>query len=183
MSVNSESTTTTRDEIILVDENDRCIGFSAKLDAHERGGMLHRAFSIFIFNADSQMLIQQRAAQKYHFGERWTNACCSHPRPGEDVQSAAHRRLQEEFGFNTELHHLFSFIYRAEDDASGLTEYELDHVFMGQFNGQPHPDPDEIATWQWVQVNALRLDVQNHPERYTPWFRHILDRVLQKMDS
>ena len=166
------------DEITIVDENDCCIGFISKQKAHEGAGILHRAFSIFIFNQERKMLLQQRSLQKYHFAGRWTNACCSHPRRSEDVMDAAHRRLQEEFGFDTSLHKLFSFIYRAHDRRSGLTEYELDHVLIGEFNGEPQPNQYEIADWKWIGIEELLLDVEANPSHYTSWFRIAIDRVL-----
>lgn len=174
----SSITETDTEDIVLVDEEDRCVGYSAKLDAHAGEGTLHRAFSIFIFNAAGEMLLQQRAPQKYHFGSRWTNACCSHPRPDEDIVHAAERRLQEEFGFSTALTQLFSFIYRARDPQTGLIEHEFDHVLLGQFDGAPSPNPNEIAAWQWVKVADLEHDLSVHPERYTPWFQHALPQVL-----
>jgi isopentenyl-diphosphate delta-isomerase len=168
------------DHVILVDESGRAIGSAPKLAAHENGGRLHRAFSVFIFNSAGQMLLQRRAAGKYHFGGLWTNACCSHPREGPVVDSAR-ARLREEFGFEVPLEELFSFVYRAEDPASGLTEHEFDHVLIGRFDGKPAPDPDEIESWEWIDPSRLLRDVQEHPERYTPWFRIVLERVLQRV--
>src|SRR5262245_1821004 len=121
------------DQIILVDEQDREIGVEEKLAGHRNGGRLHRAFSVFVFNARGEMLLQQRSDRKYHFRGKWTNACCGHPRPGEELVSAAHRRLSEELGFDTDLREVFSFLYCAEDPDSGLTEREFDHVLIGTF--------------------------------------------------
>lgn len=166
------------DEVILVDEADRELGTADKLSAHQDGGRLHRAFSVFIFNSAGQMLLQKRSASKYHFGGLWTNACCSHPRPGETMALAARIRLKQEFGFTADLTPAFSFIYRAVDGASGLTEYEVDHVFLGRFDGEPAPDPQEIDEWKWVDRNGLSSDARAHPERYSPWFRIALQRVL-----
>src|SRR4051794_23646258 len=136
------------DELILVDEHDNPVGYSAKLAAHENGGRLHRAFSIFIFNSRGEMLLQRRAAGKYHFGGLWTNACCSHPRRGESTVDAAHKRLREELGLDTDLREIFSFTYRATDSVSGLTEHEFDHVFVGRFDGTPLPNAGEIDDWK-----------------------------------
>lgn len=166
------------DELILVDEHDNAIGFASKLAAHQDGGKLHRAFSIFIFDASGRMLLQKRAAEKYHFGGLWTNACCSHPRRGEKTLQAAHRRLSEELGFDVVLNSIFSFIYRAEDPGSRLTEHEYDHVFVGRFEGKPNPDPDEVAEFKWVEPNALLADVAANPLKYTPWFSLIVQRVV-----
>jgi isopentenyl-diphosphate delta-isomerase len=171
------------DHVILVDENDRAVGSAPKLEAHRNGGALHRAFSIFIFNSAGQMLLQRRAATKYHFGGLWTNACCSHPRHGEALDESAHARLRHEFGFDAPLQELFSFVYRAEDPASGLTEHEFDHVFVGRFDGLPAPNPEEIEAWEWVDRSHLLRDVSEHPDRYTPWFRIVLERVLQRVTA
>jgi isopentenyl-diphosphate Delta-isomerase len=166
------------DELILVDEHDIAIGYAPKLAAHQNGGRLHRAFSIFIFNSSGEMLLQRRAAGKYHFGGLWTNACCSHPRRGQETLDAAHARLRHEFGFDTDLRELFSFVYNATDPTSGLTEHEFDHVFVGRFDGAPQPNPDEIGQWKWIQPEALLADVKSHPQAYTPWFKLIVERAL-----
>jgi isopentenyl-diphosphate delta-isomerase len=168
------------DEIVLVDEQDRPVGYAAKLPPHQNGGRLHRAFSVFVFNRRGEMLLQQRAAGKYHFGGLWSNACCSHPRRGQDVADAAAARLRYEFGFDAPLTPLFTFIYRAEDPASGLTEHELDHVFTGAFDGIPQPNPSEVGDWKWVAPADLHADVLANPDRYTPWFKLVLERVLDK---
>ncbi len=166
------------DELILVDEQDNPVGYETKLRAHENGGRLHRAFSIFIFNDAGEVLLQRRAAGKYHFGGLWTNACCSHPRRGQSTLDAAHTRLQEEFGFDADLTERFTFIYRAPDPTSGLTEHEFDHVFTGRFDGEPRPNPDEIGDWKWVWPEELLADVKARPDTYTPWFRLVVERVL-----
>ena len=169
------------EEIILVDENDNPIGFETKLKAHENGGKLHRAFSIFVFDAAGRMLLQRRAKKKYHFGGLWTNACCGHPRKGEKLEDAARVRLQEEFGFDTGVEEIFDFLYRASDAKSGLTEYEFDHVFCGEFNGEPRPNPDEIDDWKWVGLAELLVDLKNDPHQYTPWFKIALPRVIENL--
>ncbi|MBV9454179.1 MAG: isopentenyl-diphosphate Delta-isomerase [Rubrobacter sp.] len=169
------------EEIILVDANDEQIGFETKLKAHENGGKLHRAFSVFIFDNTGKMLLQRRAKKKYHFGGLWTNACCSHPKRGEKLQDAAHARLGQEFGFNTELKEIFSFTYLAPDPNSELTEYEFDHVFYGEFNDEPQPDPAEIEDWKWVDLTLLLADLESNPHDYTPWFKLAVHKVIEKL--
>jgi len=169
------------EEIILVDENDNPIGFETKLKAHENGGKLHRAFSIFVFDAAGRMLLQHRAKKKYHFGGLWTNACCGHPRKGEKLEDAARVRLQQEFGFDTGVEEIFDFLYQASDANSGLTEYEFDHVFCGEFNGEPQPNPDEIDDWKWVDLTELLVDLKNDPHQYTPWFKIALPRLIENL--
>jgi isopentenyl-diphosphate Delta-isomerase len=169
-----------RDRVVLVDEEDRPLGTAPKLEAHQSGGRLHRAFSVYIFDSAGRMLLQRRAAGKYHFAGLWTNACCSHPQPDEPVADAARARLREEFGFDAELTPAFTFTYRATDPASGLTEHEFDHVFFGRFDGEPLPAPAEIGEWRWIPLPELAADVKARPERYTPWFRIALDEVLRR---
>lgn len=159
----------TMTDVVLVDEQDRALGVCEKQRAHVEG-VLHRAISVFILDADgSRMLLQQRAHAKYHSGGLWSNACCSHPAPDELPMDAAHRRLKEELGFDCPLEFAFTFIYRAEVGAS-LVEHELDHVFIGRCNGVAHPDPDEIAAVEWVDVSEVRHDVVANPARYSAWF-------------
>jgi isopentenyl-diphosphate delta-isomerase len=168
-------------EIILVDEDDNQIGFETKLRAHEGGGKLHRAFSIFVFDATGKLLLQRRAKKKYHFGGLWTNTCCSHPKKGEKIQDATHKRLRQEFGFDTQLREIFSFLYRASDVESGLTEHEFDHVFYGEFNGEPRPNPDEIEDWEWVDLTELMKDLESNPQSYTPWFKIAIQGVVENL--
>jgi len=170
------------EELILVDENDNPVGFETKLKAHENDGKLHRAFSVFVFDGAGRMLLQRRAKGKYHFAGLWTNACCSHPRKGEALQDAVHRRLLQEFGFDAELREIFSFIYRASDPESGLAEYEFDHVFCGEFDGEPRPNPGEIDEWKWVGIAELLTDLESNPQNYTPWFRVAVSRVIEKIE-
>jgi isopentenyl-diphosphate Delta-isomerase len=170
---------TSPQQVILVDENDQPIGIEDKLKAHQNGGRLHRAFSVFVFNSAGQMLLQRRSRRKYHFGGLWTNACCSHPHPGESLEKSARARLSDEFGFDIALTEAFSFTYHATDAASGLTEHEFDHVLIGRFDGQPSPNPDEIDEWKWVAPDELGQDVQRHPQDYTPWFKTCLEQVLR----
>jgi isopentenyl-diphosphate delta-isomerase len=169
------------EEIILVDENDNPVGCETKLRAHEDGGKLHRAFSIFVFDTGGKLLLQRRAKKKYHFGGLWSNTCCSHPKKGEELQNAAHTRLQQEFGFDTQLKEIFSFLYRASDAGSGLTEHEFDHVFYGEFDGDPRPNPDEIEDWKWADVAELRSDLENNPHYYTPWFKIAFQGVIEAL--
>jgi len=165
------------EEIILVDETDREIGKAEKLAAHRDGGRLHRAFSIVLFDPAGRMLLQRRAATKYHFGGLWTNACCGHPRPGEAIDEAASRRLREELGVEAALRKVFTFRYTATDVPSGLTERELDHVFVGTLTAEARPDPAEIDAVRWVAGEELARDLADRPERYTPWFGHVVERL------
>ncbi len=165
-----------RERIILVDERDNEVGSEEKMKAHQNGGKLHRAFSIFVFNGKGEMLLQKRAAGKYHCGGMWTNTCCSHQRPDESLEQAAHRKLKQEMGFDTKLKEIFSFIYKASFD-NGLTEHELDHVFAGRFDGKPEPNPEEASDFEWLGIDKLKKDVAKNPGKYTPWFRVVLGRV------
>ncbi|OLB47327.1 isopentenyl-diphosphate Delta-isomerase [Candidatus Bathyarchaeota archaeon] len=166
--------------VILVDEKDRPIGYEEKISAHSNGGKLHRAFSIFVFNSKGEVLLQLRAKAKHHFRNLWTNPCCSHPRKGEELEQAAHRKLKQEFGFDTNLDEAFSFIYKATDPESKLTEHEFDHVFTGKFDGVPKPNPEEIDDWKWTTPTKLREDLEKHPDRYTPWFRIAFESLEKK---
>jgi isopentenyl-diphosphate Delta-isomerase len=143
---------------------------------HQRGA-LHRAFSIYLFDSNGRLLLTRRAAGKYHSGGLWTNTCCSHPRPGEALEDAARRRLLEETGIDCALTRRFHFIYRAELD-NGMIEHELDHVFVGTFDGEPRLDPSESDAYEWVDPRALVRDVADHPERYSVWMRCSLDRAI-----
>jgi isopentenyl-diphosphate delta-isomerase len=162
--------------VILVNEKDEVTGTMEKMQAH-REGLLHRAFSVFIFNENGEVLLQQRALHKYHSPGLWTNTCCSHPRVGETVEQAAHRRLMEEMGFDCALSYLTSFIYKVEFEA-GLYEHELDHVFKGLYTGEVSPNAEEVAAYQWFSWDQLLADTATHPERYTYWLRDILTRQL-----
>ena len=158
-----------RTEVILVDEQDRPVGKAEKMKAH-REGLLHRAFSVFIFNDKGEMLLQQRAAHKYHSGGLWTNACCSHPAPGETTAAAASRRLQEEMGFSTALTKIFDFTYRAEFD-NGLTEHEYDHVYIGNYDGTILAHEAEVKDHCFMSIQMITDMMQLHPEKYTSWFK------------
>jgi len=156
-------------QVILVDASDTPTGVMDKMEVHEKG-LLHRAFSIFIFNSAGEMLLQQRALEKYHSGGLWTNACCSHPQPEENTDSAAHRRLQQEMGFDTSLHKAFTFTYRSGFD-NGLTEHEYDHVYVGTWNGPLILDTSEVMDHRYVSMDLLRNWMNTQPEDFTAWFK------------
>lgn len=164
------------EKVILVDEHDREIGLEEKLQAHI-DGKLHRAISVFIFNDQQEMLLQRRALHKYHCGGLWSNTCCSHPRPGENVLAAAERRLYEEMGIRCALKKVSEFVYRAPLE-NGLIEHEFDHVFVGISNVDPMPNPEEACDWKWIDMDSLREDIRLNPKKYTYWFKEILDKNL-----
>jgi len=157
------------DPVILVDASDKEVGTAGKLDAHKRG-LKHRAISVLVRNSAGEILLQQRHPAKYHSGELWANACCSHPLPGENAAGAAQRRLKEEMGFVCALAPLFTFDYRAPV-SDELIENELVHVFGGTHDGRIAPDPTEVAQWKWMRFDDLAADIRNHPEEYAVWFR------------
>jgi isopentenyl-diphosphate delta-isomerase len=157
------------EKVILVDKNDNQVGLMPKLEAHEKG-VLHRAFSIFIFNSKYELLLQKRASSKYHSGGLWTNTCCSHPREGEDILDAANRRLDEEMGITTSLRKVYDFIYKAELD-NQLTEHEFDHVFYGVFDNDPILNEDEAEDFKWVDMETLNNDIIKNEDNYTVWFK------------
>lgn len=163
-----------QEQVILVNESDEPIGKMEKMLAHEKG-VLHRAFSVFIFNAKGEVLLQQRALSKYHSPGLWTNTCCSHPRPGETTEQAAHRRLKEEMGFDCTLQHKFSFIYKVQFD-NGLYEHELDHVYTGVYEEEPSINPDEVNTFKWMKWEQLLEDITKNMADYTFWLRQILEQ-------
>jgi isopentenyl-diphosphate delta-isomerase len=167
------------EQVILVDTQDNPIGLMPKMEAHEKG-ILHRAFSVFILNDAGELMLQQRALHKYHSPGLWTNTCCSHQRDGETNIAAGKRRLQEEMGFETELREVTSFIYKAPFD-NGLTEHELDHIMIGQYNDAPNINPDEVAHWKWMPIDAVRDDINQHPENYTVWFIIIFEQFYEKI--
>jgi isopentenyl-diphosphate Delta-isomerase len=160
------------DQVILVDEHDNELGTIEKMEAH-RNGTLHRAFSVLIFNSKGDLLIQQRAKTKYHSGGLWTNTCCSHPRPGELIVDAAHRRLKEEMGIEVVLNFSHKFIYKIELE-NGLTEYELDYVFTGIFDGKPNTNPSEVADWKYISKEYIQKEIASYPNNFTHWFKIIL---------
>jgi isopentenyl-diphosphate delta-isomerase len=169
------------EEVILVNEQDEPIGLMPKLEAHQKA-VLHRAFSVFILNDQKEIMLQQRAHQKYHSPLLWTNTCCSHQRNGETNIEAGCRRLYEEMGFQTELKELFHFIYKAPFD-NGLTEHELDHVMIGYFNGNPTINSEEVEAWKWMKIEAIREDMSKSPEIYTVWFKIIFDEFYHYLED
>jgi len=163
--------------VILVNEKDDVTGTAEKMEAHQKG-LLHRAFSIFVFNSRGEMLMQQRAAGKYHSGGLWTNACCSHPQPGEKTEEAAGRRLKEEMGFETPVTEIFDFIYQAKFE-NGLAEYEFDHVFVGEYDGTVLFNREEVMDICFRQMPEIRVLMERHPEKYTAWF-HVAFPKIEK---
>lgn len=155
--------------LVLVNEQDEPVGTMEKMETH-RKALLHRAFSVFLFNSKGEMMLQRRALHKYHSGGLWTNACCSHPFPTETPEVGAKRRLQEELGFVTEITPAFSFIYKAALD-NELTEYEYDHVFVGTYDGIVHVNEDEVGDYCYLSMYDLKTDVDQHPAQYTEWFK------------
>lgn len=164
-------------ELILVNEQDQSIGTMDKMEVHRRG-LLHRAFSIFIFNGSGEMLLQQRAEDKYHSPGLWTNACCSHPLPHEKVKEAATRRLKEELGFKTELDELFSFTYRSQFD-NGLIEHEFDHVLAGIYDGEIRPDSAEVKDYVYHPMVHIANALVREPQQFTPWFTIAFPRIRE----
>ncbi len=165
------------EQVILVNEQDEQIGLMPKMEAHEKA-QLHRAFSVFIMNDKGEMMLQQRAADKYHSPLLWTNTCCSHQREGEGNIEAGKRRLQEEMGFVTELKEVFSFIYKAPFD-NGLTEHELDHVMIGSYNDAPVINPEEVEGYKWMTPEEVKEDIDLQPEIYTAWFKIIFEKFYE----
>jgi isopentenyl-diphosphate delta-isomerase len=155
------------DEVILVDSMDREIGVGKKSSVHQLG-LLHRAFSVFLFDNQGRLLTQRRALGKYHSGGRWANSCCGHPRPGESTHLAAVRRVRQELGVLADVTEVGAFIYRA-DVGPSLTEHEMDHVFVGELRGDLAPDPREICGLAWVSIEELRADLDRRPARYAAW--------------
>ena len=165
------------DKVILVDSNDNQIGLMPKLEAHKKG-VLHRAFSVFIFNNDGELMLQRRALTKYHSPGLWTNTCCSHQRDGETNIISGKRRLNEEMGFDTELFEKTSFIYKAKFD-NGLTEHEFDHVLVGNYNHSPIINSNEVDSWKWMSMENVKKDIKDHPENYTAWFKIIFEKYYK----
>lgn len=167
------------DQLVLVNENDQIIGTAGKMRVHKEG-LLHRAFSIIIFNSKGELLLQQRAKSKYHSGGLWTNTCCSHPRPGETVLQAGQRRLFEEMGISCKLRELFSFRYQVTF-ADGLIENEYDHVLVGRSDSlSPKPNPKEVDDWKWVKMETLKIDIRENPEIYTYWFKVLMKEIRRQ---
>ncbi len=170
-----------KEKVILVNEHDEQIGLMEKMEAHEKA-MLHRAFSVFVFNDKQQLMLQRRALHKYHSPGLWTNTCCSHQRDGESNIAAGQRRLQEEMGFVTELKETLSFIYKAPFD-NGLTEHEYDHVMIGHYNADPVINTDEVDDWKWMDLDAVKTDIKDHPEHYTAWFKIIFEKYDEHINT
>jgi len=150
-----------------------------KMEAHEKA-MLHRAFSVFILNANDEVLLQQRANDKYHSAGLWTNTCCSHPHPGEDTLGAARRRLKEEMGMEADLQFVFKFMYKAPFD-NLLTEHEIDHVFIGKTDQLPVINPEEVASYKYMKPEEIKLDMEQNPQSYTVWFRIIFNEFYKEI--
>ena len=167
----------TEELVILVDENDNKVGLMPKMEAHEKA-LLHRAFSVFVFNDKNELMLQQRAEHKYHTPGLWTNTCCSHQRDGETNLQAGKRRLLEEMGFVTDLEEKTSFIYKAPFD-NGLTEHEFDHIMVGYYNGEPNINPDEVANWKWMSLEDIKSDMAINPDIYTAWFKIIFEKFYE----
>ena len=169
------------EKVILVDTNDNPIGLMNKLEAHEKA-VLHRAFSVFILNDKNELMLQQRAHLKYHSPLLWTNTCCSHQRENETNIQAGTRRLREEMGFETELKEMFHFIYKAPFD-NGLTEHELDHVMLGNYNDTPFINKDEVESWKWMKIEDVKNDMIVNPDLYTVWFKIIFEEFYHHFDD
>ncbi|MGV0938443.1 isopentenyl-diphosphate Delta-isomerase [Empedobacter falsenii] len=167
--------------VVLVDQDDQKLGLMEKQQAHI-AGLLHRAFSVFVFNSKGELMIQQRAASKYHSPTLWTNTCCSHPRDNETYEQAAHRRLEEEMGFDCELEYKFNFIYKAHLE-NDLIEHELDHVFIGTFDNEPKLNPDEVMAYRWVELDDLKKDMEKNPQNYTAWFKIIFEHYVSYIEE
>ena len=167
--------------IALVNQNDEVTGYASKMDVHVKG-LLHRAFSIIIFNSKNQMLIHRRADEKYHSPGLWTNACCSHLPEGAVMETSIYERLNHEMGINCPLEHSFTFHYTVEFD-HGLIENEIDHVYFGFFEGTPNPNKDEVSEWKWVSIEELYIDIDKNPQDYTYWFKHIMQNYRQEIFS
>jgi isopentenyl-diphosphate delta-isomerase len=162
-------------QVILVNEQDEPTGTMEKMEAHKKG-LLHRAFSVFIFNDKGELLLQRRALNKYHSGGLWTNSCCSHPQPGEETVIAAQRRLKEEMGFTTPLEKIFDFVYKAEFN-NGLAEYEFDHVFAGKYEGTINFNKEEVMDYCYKSLADVRNSLQEHPDKFTSWFHIAFPKV------
>ena len=167
--------------VILVDENDNQLGLMEKIEAHEKA-LLHRAFSVFIFNDNGELMLQQRALHKYHSPGLWTNTCCSHQRDGESNIDAGKRRLHEEMGFVVDLTETTTFIYKAPFD-NGLTEHEFDHVMVGYYNDEPDINKDEVASWKWMPLSEVKVDIALNPDLYTEWFKIIFEKFYTELNQ
>jgi len=169
------------EQVILVDAEDKPIGTMDKLEAHQKG-LLHRAFSVIVLNSKGEFLLQKRALEKYHSGGLWTNTCCSHPRPGEDLFKAAERRLKEEMGISCELVYGFQFTYKV-DFPNGLTEHELDHIFWGWCDTSPEINKLEVEEWKYMTLEQIRKDISIHPASYTEWFKILAEKIYRLVNK
>ncbi len=169
------------EQVILVDKDDKQIGLMPKMEAHEKA-VLHRAFSVFVFNDKNELLLQQRASNKYHSPLLWANTCCSHQRNGESNLEAGKRRLKEEMGFVCELEEKTSFIYKAPFD-NGLTEHELDHIMVGYYNGKPKINREEVESYKWMHMTDVKEDILKNPLKYTEWFKIIFDKFYSFIEQ
>ena len=169
------------EHVILVNEKDQELGLMPKLEAHQKA-VLHRAFSVFIFNSENELMLQQRASNKYHSPNLWTNTCCSHQRSGESNIQAGTRRLYEEMGFTTSLKEITSFIYKAPFD-NGLTEHELDHIMVGYYNEDPVINSDEVEDWKWMKIEDVKKDISLNPDLYTAWFKIIFKNFYNHLNN
>jgi len=167
--------------VVLVDKFDKEIGTCEKLKAHVEG-RLHRAFSVFVFNSKRELLLQRRAFGKYHSSGLWSNTCCSHPRKSEKIEEAVHRRLLEELGFDCPIKKIFDFCYKAELD-NGLYEHEYDHVFIGEYDGEPKPNPKEVDSWMWINLDELLKKIKSSPEEFTYWFKYIINNIVNYLEN
>jgi isopentenyl-diphosphate delta-isomerase len=161
------------ENVILVDEGDNELGLMEKMEAH-RAGVLHRAFSVLLFNAKGEVLLQQRSADKYHSAGLWTNTCCSHPKPAEPMPDAVRRRLVEEMGIDVQPQFAYKFLYKVSLD-NNLVEHELDHVYVGQFDGKPVINASEVSNWKFERISLIKEDMETNPDAYTHWFKLIVN--------
>lgn len=170
---------TSTEYLILVDQFDNQIGLMEKLEAHQKG-LLHRAFSIFIFNSKGEILLQKRSLEKYHSPGLWSNTCCSHPNAGEETLVAAKRRLVEEMGMSADIEEVFSFTYKAEFE-NGLVEHEFDHVFFGTTDAEPIINISEVSEWKYISVEDLKIDLTTSPEQYSAWLQICFNTIYKKI--
>jgi isopentenyl-diphosphate delta-isomerase len=170
-----------KNQVVLVDSNDKAMGTMEKLEAHKKG-LLHRAISVFIFNDKKELLLQRRAFDKYHSGGLWTNTCCSHPYPNEKIIDAANRRLEEEMGIITSLKKCFDFVYHAKLE-NDLIEHEYDHVFVGFSNQTPHLNLVEASSFKWLSMDEIKSEIVKHPHEYTEWFKLLIHQYSDKFSE
>lgn len=165
-------------DIILVNKNDQVIGRGEKIQVHKEG-KLHRAFSVLIFNSKGELLLQKRAKIKYHSPGLWSNTCDGHPKPNKRLESEAKKRLREEMGFECDLREIFNFTYKRK--VGDLIEHEIDHIFLGEFEGKPRPSEEEVEDYKWLNYDDLKKDIEKKPQNYTSWFKLIFDKIIKKI--